>query len=75
MIPGKGRITFEDVDNHCRNASCGARGGYGGAEFSIARRRKLTARERQQALSDYKEALQEHEEREREKKRQQKTQP
>jgi hypothetical protein len=53
----KGRIEFDDLHNHCRNSSCGARGGYGGQTFSIAGRRKLSDKERKQALSDYRDEV------------------
>lgn len=61
LIPAKGRIMFEDAEQQCR-ATCGARGGYNGAEFSMTSRRKLTGKERQQALSDYRSALEEQRE-------------
>jgi hypothetical protein len=35
LVPKWGRITFEDIHNHCRR-HCGARGGFGGAAFAIA---------------------------------------
>ena len=37
LVPKRGRIGFEDIHNHCRRY-CGARGSFGGASFSMARR-------------------------------------
>ena len=37
LVPKRGRIDFEDIHLHCRRF-CGARGGFGGASFRMARR-------------------------------------
>jgi hypothetical protein len=68
LVAKKGRITFEDAEQLCR-ATCGARGGYNGAEFFLTSRRKLTGKERQDGLSGYKEALEEQREKARENKK------
>ena len=52
--PARGVIGLSDIDGHCRY-SCGARGGYNGAEFRIAARRKIGAKERRKILADAKE--------------------
>jgi hypothetical protein len=46
-------IALSDVDGHCRY-SCGARGGYNGAEFRMGSRRKIGAKERRKILADAK---------------------
>jgi hypothetical protein len=58
LVPKRGRITFEDIHNHCRRY-CGARGGFGGAEFRIARR-NTAALKRLRASSEYRAAVEEY---------------
>ena len=50
----RGVISLSDIGGHCRY-SCGARGGYNGAEFRTASRRKIAAKERRKILADAKE--------------------
>jgi hypothetical protein len=61
LVPGRGRIKFEDVEGHCRKESCGARGGYDGAAFKTASRRTLDELEKLKASDEYKEAVAEYE--------------
>lgn len=72
LVPGRGRIRFEDVDDHCRKETCGARGGYDGAAFALSRRRRIADPGRLKASPDYKAAVEAYEER---RKGQGKTQP
>jgi hypothetical protein len=58
LVPKRGRITFEDMHNHCRR-HCGARGGFGGAEFRMAQR-KAGGLKRLRASSEYRSAVQEY---------------
>lgn len=58
LVPKPGRITFEDINNHCRR-HCGARGGFGGAEFRMAQR-KTGGLKRLRASSEYRSAVQEY---------------
>jgi hypothetical protein len=53
------RISLFDASGHCRPGSCGARGGYD-TEFSLARRQKMSARERRKILANAKEKIAEH---------------
>jgi hypothetical protein len=50
----RGVISLSDVGGHCRY-SCGARGGYNGAEFRISSRRKIGPKQRRKLLADAKE--------------------
>jgi hypothetical protein len=59
LVPKRGRTTLEDVGGHCRGM-CGARGSFDFAEFSIARRQKMSATARSKVVADAKEAVEEH---------------
>jgi hypothetical protein len=59
ITPARGRISLFDASGHCRSGSCGARGGYD-TEFSLARRQKMSARERRKILANAKEKIAEH---------------
>ena len=58
LVPKRGRITFEDIDDHCRRY-CGARGGFIGAGFSVARR-NTGGLKRLRASSEYRSAVEEY---------------
>jgi hypothetical protein len=49
----RGRVALSDIGGHCRY-SCGARGGYNGAEFATARRRALSRKDRAKLLEEAK---------------------
>ena len=57
--PARGRIGFADAGERCRS-TCGARGGYDDAEFSIARRQRMSARERRKILAEAREEIEAH---------------
>jgi hypothetical protein len=57
--PARGRIGFADAGQRCRS-TCGARGGYDGAWFSIARRQRMSARERRKILADARDEIEAH---------------
>jgi hypothetical protein len=57
--PARGRIGFADKGQRCRS-TCGARGGYAGAEFSIARRQRMSARERRKILAEASDEIEAH---------------
>lgn len=55
-----GKIAFDDRDYHCREASCGARGGYSGATFALKSRRPIGYMQRLLASSEYRDAVKEY---------------
>ncbi|MFL5005435.1 MAG: hypothetical protein ACJ8DK_08860 [Microvirga sp.] len=57
--PARGRIGFADKGQRCRS-TCGARGGYDGAWFSIARRQTMSARERRKILAEASDEIEAH---------------
>ena len=57
--PAGGRIGFADAGQRCRS-TCGARGGYAGAWFSIARRQTMSARERRKILAEASDEIEAH---------------
>ena len=57
--PARGRIGFADKGQRCRS-TCGARGGYAGAWFSIARRQTMSARERRKILAEASDEIEAH---------------
>jgi len=57
--PARGRIGFADKGERCRS-TCGARGGYDGAWFSIARRQRMSARERAKILAEARDEIEAH---------------
>ena len=57
--PARGRIGFADAGQRCRS-TCGARGGYDGAWFSIARRQRMSARERRKILAEARDEIEAH---------------
>jgi len=56
-----GKITFDDKDYHCREQSCGMRGGYSGAAFKLSLRRPICDRQKLLGSSDYADALKAYE--------------
>lgn len=56
-----GKLTFDDKDYHCREQSCGMRGGYSGVAFALRSRRPIAGIAKLKASSDYAEALKEFE--------------
>ena len=57
--PARGRIGFVDAGQRCRS-TCGARGGYDGAWFSIAGRQRMSAGERRKILADAVDEIEAH---------------
>ena len=57
--PAGGRIGFADAGQRCRS-TCGARGGYDGAWFSIARRQRMSAGERRKILAEASDEIEAH---------------
>ena len=57
--PARGRIGFADKGERCRS-TCGARGGYDGAWFSIARRQRMSAGERRKILAEARDEIEAH---------------
>ena len=57
--PAGGRIGFADKGERCRS-TCGARGDYDGAWFSIARRQRMSARERRKILAEARDEIEAH---------------
>ncbi|MFL5140272.1 MAG: hypothetical protein ACJ8C9_16680 [Microvirga sp.] len=57
LVPGGGRIRFEDVGGLCAKESCGARGWYNQSSFKTAARRKIGDPARLKASAEYKEAV------------------
>ena len=56
-----GKLTFDDKDYHCREQSCGMRGGYSGVAFALKSRRPTADIVKLKASDDYAEALKEYE--------------
>lgn len=56
-----GKLSFDDKDYHCREQSCGMRGGYSGVTFALKSRRPIAGVAKLKASSDYVEALKEFE--------------
>lgn len=61
MDVANGKLTFDDKDYHCREQSCGMRGGYSGVGFALKLRRPVADIAKIKASSDYAEALKEFE--------------
>ena len=57
LVPGGGRIRFEDVGGLCAKESCGARGWYNESSFKTAARRRIADPARLKASAEYKEAV------------------
>ena len=57
LVPGGGRIQFEDVGGLCAKESCGARGWYNQSSFKAAARRRIADPARLKASTEYKEAV------------------
>lgn len=58
---GGGKLAFDDKDYHCREQSCGMRGGYSGVTFALKARRPVGDIAKLKASDDYVEALKEFE--------------
>jgi hypothetical protein len=54
-----GKLTFDDKDYHCREQSCGMRGGYSGIAFALKSRHPIAGIAKLKASSDYAQALKE----------------
>jgi hypothetical protein len=53
----KNEITFEDINDSCRQMSCGVRGYYDKAKFPLKKRRVIRYMERLKNSEEYKDAL------------------